>query len=74
MTKKAVHDIDGAGLDDQHVERVHVMQFSVGNMDETGDGAAQVSSVCNLIAALVERNGAHGNNDRQRSMVVASRA
>src|SRR5258708_4813944 len=27
------------------------------------------SSVCNLIAALVERNGAQGNTDRQRSIV-----
>jgi hypothetical protein len=27
-----------------------------------------------LIAALVERNGAQGNTDRHRSMVVASRA
>jgi len=32
------------------------------------------SSVCNFTAALVERNGAHGNIDRHRSMVVASRA
>jgi hypothetical protein len=32
------------------------------------------SSVCIFTAALVERNGAHGNTDRHRSMVVASRA
>ena len=32
------------------------------------------SSVCNFTAALVEQNGAHGNIDRHRSMVVASRA
>src|SRR5674476_1214742 len=32
------------------------------------------SSVCNLMAALVERNGAHANTDRHRSMVLASKA
>src|ERR1035437_8442750 len=32
------------------------------------------SNVCSFTAALVERNGAHGNIDRHRSMVVASRA
>jgi hypothetical protein len=31
-------------------------------------------SVCNLIAALVERNGAHSNRLRHRSIVVASSA
>src|SRR5205823_2427053 len=30
------------------------------------------SSVCSFTAALAERNGAHGNIDRHRSMVVAS--
>jgi hypothetical protein len=28
--------------------------------------------VCSFTAALVPWNGAHGNSDRQRSMVVAS--
>src|SRR5208337_4706526 len=32
------------------------------------------NSVCSLIAALVERNGAHGNSVRHRSMVVESNA
>ena len=32
------------------------------------------SGVCSLTAALVERNGAQGNTDKHRSMVVVSRA
>ena len=32
------------------------------------------SSVCSLTAALVERNGAHGNSDKDKSIVVASKA
>jgi len=32
------------------------------------------SSVCSFTAALVVRNGAHGNSDRDRSRVVESRA
>jgi len=69
----AVHDIDGAGLDDQPVERVHVMQLSVGNMDEAGDGAAQVEQRVQLDRRL---GGAEWRprEQRQRSMVVASRA
>jgi len=31
-------------------------------------------SVCSLIAAFVERNGAQGNTDRHKSMVLASSA
>jgi hypothetical protein len=40
------------------------------------DGIAprRSSSVCSLMDALAERNGAHGNTDRHRSMVVASSA
>ena len=32
------------------------------------------NSVCNLMAALVERNGAQANTDRHRSMVLASKS
>ena len=31
-------------------------------------------SVCSLIAALVERNGAHGNSVKHKSIVVESSA
>jgi hypothetical protein len=32
------------------------------------------SNVCSLMAALAVRNGAHGNTDRHKSIVVASSA
>jgi hypothetical protein len=37
-----VHDIDGAGLGHEHIERMHVVPLSLGNMDETRDVAAQI--------------------------------
>jgi hypothetical protein len=39
-----------------------------------GIGPRKSSSVWSLTAALVERNRAHGNKLRQRSMVVESKA
>ena len=39
---------------------------------KVGIAPRRSSSVCSLTAALVERNGAHGNIDRHRSMVVES--
>jgi hypothetical protein len=69
-----IHDVEGAGLDKQQVQHVDVVHLAVGDVDEGGDRPRRSSSVCNFTAALVERNGAHGNIDRHRSMVVASRA
>lgn len=38
----AIHDIEGSGLDDQLVENVHVVEFSLGNGNETGNWPSQV--------------------------------
>ncbi len=48
----AVHDIDGAGLGHEHVERMHVVHLSVGNMDETRDVAAQIQQCVHLYGGL----------------------
>src|SRR5215510_12401204 len=38
----AIHDIEGTRLGDEHIEDVDVVQFAIGNMDETGNRSAQV--------------------------------
>ena len=38
----AVHDVAGAGLGEEEVEDVDIVQFTVGEMDKGGDIAAQV--------------------------------
>jgi hypothetical protein len=39
-----------------------------------GIGPRRSSNVCSLIAAFLARKRAHGNTDKQRSMVVESKA
>jgi hypothetical protein len=70
----AVHDVEGAGLGNQYIEDIDVVQFAVGNVDKTGIAPRKSSSGCSFTAALVLRNLAHGNSDKHKSMVVASRA
>ena len=70
----AIHHVEGARLGNQHVEDVDIVQFAVGDVDELGIAPRRSSSVCSFTAALVLRNLAHGNSDRHKSMVVASRA
>ncbi len=52
------------------------LEVRFGACDEEGAGLMQgmQARVCSLIAALVSRNGAQGNIDRHRSMVVESSA
>jgi hypothetical protein len=38
----AVHDVDGTGLGEQHVQRMNVVQLAVGYVDEARDIAAQI--------------------------------
>jgi hypothetical protein len=44
----AVHDVDGASLRHEHVERMHIVQLGVGNMNETRDVAAQIQQCVHL--------------------------
>ena len=37
-----IHDIDCTGLGEQHIERMNIVQLSIGYMDEARDVAAQV--------------------------------
>lgn len=69
-----IHYVERSRLGNQLVEQVDFVPLAIADINEGRDIALKSSSVCNLIAALVERNGAHGNTDRHRSMVVASSA
>lgn len=69
-----IHHAEGAGLGQELVEDVDVVDFS-GEISINAGMEPQASSrVCIFTAALRERKRAHGNTDRQRSMVVESRA
>ena len=48
----AVHDIDRASLRHQHIERMHIVQLAIGNMDETRDVAAQIEQCVHLHRGL----------------------
>ena len=37
----AIHDIDGAGFGQQHIERVHIVQLAVGNVPDSDEGGHQ---------------------------------
>ena len=50
------------------------MKLAIADVQKRGVLPRRSKSVCILMAALVERNGAHGNTDRHRSMVLASSA
>ena len=70
----AVHHVERARLGDQEVEDVDIVQFAVGNVDETGNIAAKIEQRVQLDRPLGGAKRAHGNSARHRSMVVESNA
>ena len=69
----SIHDVDGTSLGYQHVKRVNIVQLAVRDMDKARNVAAQIEQfVCIFTADFVDRKCAHGNTDKQRSMVVES--
>src|SRR5665213_2796709 len=70
----AVHDIERAGLERDVVKNIHVMSFSVGNLDKSGDGTAQIQQRVQLYRRFLLTEVPHGKTARQRSMVVESSA
>ena len=49
----SIHDIEGAGLRDQIVENIDVVDFSRGDFDERRDIAAQIQEGVKLDGSLV---------------------
>jgi len=43
-----IHDVDGSGLRHEHIERMHIVQLSVGDVDETWNVAAQIQQCVHL--------------------------
>ena len=48
----AIQEIEGPGFDGQEVDHVHVVQFSLGNMDETGNASPKIDQSVELDGAL----------------------
>src|ERR1035437_956989 len=48
----AIHDIEGAGLQNQFIQDAHIGLFSLGNRDKRGDGAAQIQKRVQLDRSL----------------------
>src|SRR5215831_5653814 len=48
-----IHDVDRAGLWQQQIEGVYVMQFAVGNVNETGNATSQIEQGVHLHGSLV---------------------
>lgn len=70
----AVHDVRRAGLGDDLVEQMHIVPFSIRNLNERGDGAAQVQKSVRLHRGYIPAKMRPRKTERQRSMVVESRA
>lgn len=47
-----IHDVDGTGLGYQQVERMHIVQLAVGNMNEARNAATQVEQRMHLHCGL----------------------
>src|ERR1700731_561561 len=70
----SIHKVDGTSLGYQHIERVHIVQLAVRDMDKARNVAAQIEQSMHLHRRFVDRKCAHENTDKQRSMVVESSA
>lgn len=70
-----IHHIEGPRFGNQLIQHVDLVEFAIADEDERRNVAAQIQECVQFDRrALVARNGAQGNTDRHRSMVVASRA
>ena len=70
----AIHDVGCPRLGQQEIEGMNVVQFTLGDVDETRDAPAQIKQGVHLHRRLGARKCAHGNSDRHKSMVIESRA
>ena len=69
-----VHDVEGSWFGQQQVQNIHVVSLPSLIWMNEGILPRRSKSLCSLIAAFAERNGAQGNTDRHKSMVLASKA
>ena len=69
-----IHDVEGAASISSRSSTLTSCILPSEMWMKVGIDPRRWSGVCNFTAALVERNVAHGNIDRHRSMIVAWRA
>jgi len=70
----SVHDIERSGLRNEVVKDIDVVNVPLAIKAQAGMLPLMSSKACNLTAAFVFRNVAHGNRSRHRSMMVESSA
>ena len=68
------HDVEGSCFQRHDVQGVNLVEFAVDMWMKVGMLPRRSSSVWSLMAPLFLRKLAHGNMERHKSMVVASRA
>ena len=69
-----LHHIERTGFGKELIQNVHVMHFAVRNAHKRGDIAVQIQQCMHLHRRLCSRNLAQETSERQRSMVVESKA
>jgi hypothetical protein len=69
-----VHHVECARLDGQDIQHTDLVGLAIADVEEGGNVATQIQQGMQFDAALAERNGAQGNSDKHKSMVVASSA
>jgi len=69
-----IHDVKSAGLGQQDVQDVDVVQFAVGNVNEGGDAAAQVQQRVKLDRRLGSAEVRPGKDREAQVDGLASRA
>ena len=69
-----IHDVDGSGFRQEHIEGMNVVQLAIRDVDKTRNVAPQVEQRVHLHRRLGGAECAHGKTDRHRAMVVESRA
>ena len=70
----AIHHIERTGLDEYEVQHLDLAYFPPLVRMNAGIAPHGSNNVCSLMAAFAQRNGAHSNMLKHRSIVVTSRA
>jgi hypothetical protein len=70
----AVKDVETVGLGNQVIQDSDIVHFPVCYLDKRGDGASQIGKGMKLDGAFVFAEDGPGKSERQRSIVVESKA
>lgn len=73
IDEAAIHDVVRAGFEEQFVQQIDLVHGTRGNIDETGNVAAQIDQRVKLDGPLAAPEPGQGNSLRHRSIVVVSK-